>query len=288
MLKSTITRVAMLAALLALFALVAPTLFAQSTLDGAIGGTVTDQTNAVVAGAKVTVRNLETNEKFNGESDSNGSYRVTHLRPGTYEVTITSGSFATFKADRIVVEVGRVTSIEAKMNVGGKTETELRYQHYSVVMSRKRRMCFFSACNIDGQNSRKSPRAGWKWDPRIPKAQQIMKECYGSPPKFSRGHMTRREDPGWGPPTFAKRGNEDSMHVTNVVPQMQAFNAPIWLTLEEYALQHAREDEMKISVFTGPYFAEGDPIMYGVRIPLAFWKVIAFIHDETGEPCATR
>ena len=123
MLKSTITRVAMLAALLALFALVAPTLFAQSTLDGAIGGTVTDQTNAVVAGAKVTVRNLETNEKFNGESDSNGSYRVTHLRPGTYEVTITSGSFATFKADRIVVEVGRVTSIEAKMNVGGKTET---------------------------------------------------------------------------------------------------------------------------------------------------------------------
>jgi endonuclease G len=24
-----------------------------------------------------------------------------------------------------------------------------------------------------------------------------------------------------------------------------------------------------------------------VRIPLAFWKVIAFIHDETGELCAT-
>ena len=27
--------------------------------------------------------------------------------------------------------------------------------------------------------------------------------------------------------------------------------------------------------------------MYGVRIPLAFWKVIAFIHDETGKLCAT-
>jgi endonuclease G, mitochondrial len=170
----------------------------------------------------------------------------------------------------------------------GSTETALNYQHYSVVMSRSRRMCFFSAVNIDGNLSKKSARVRWKWDPRIPKAQQIMNECYGSPPKFSRGHMTRREDPGWGENArTAKKGNEDSMHVTNVTPQMQAFNAPIWLALEDYALQHAREDEMKISVFTGPYFDRQDPEMYGVRIPLAFWKVIAFIHDDTGKLSAT-
>ena len=77
------------------------------------------------------------------------------------------------------------------------------------------------------------------------------------------------------------------MHVTNVAPQMQAFNAPIWLALEDYALQHAREDEMKISVFTGPYFTDRDPDMYGVLIPLTYWKVIAFIHDDTGKLCAT-
>src|SRR5262249_19846448 len=167
------------------------------------------------------------------------------------------------------------------------SETELRYEHFSVVMSRSRRLCFLSACNIDGNQSRKSPRPPRKWDPRSPKAQQIMRECYGPPPKFSRGHMTRREDPVWGSPATAKRGNEDSMHVTNTTPQMQAFNAPIWLALEDYALQHAREDEMKISVFTGPYFADNDPEMYGVRIPVVFWKVIAFIHDRTGELCAT-
>src|SRR5882757_410345 len=77
------------------------------------------------------------------------------------------------------------------------------------------------------------------------------------------------------------------MHVTNTTPQMQAFNAPIWLALEDYALGHAKEDAMKISVFTGAYFADRDPEMYGVRIPLAFWKIIAFIHDETGKLCAT-
>jgi endonuclease G len=169
----------------------------------------------------------------------------------------------------------------------GEFETELRYEHYSVVMSRSRRMCFFSAVNIDGNLAKKSKRVGWKWDPRIPKAQQIMNECYGSPPKFSRGHMTRREDPAWGDAATAKRGNEDSMHVTNTTPQMQTFNAPIWLALEDYALGHAREDEMKISVFTGPYFSDDDPEMYGVRIPLAFWKIIAFIHDDTGKLCAT-
>lgn len=169
----------------------------------------------------------------------------------------------------------------------GENQTELRYEHFSVVMSRSRRMCFLSACNIDGNLSKKSARAAWKFDPRIPRTQQIMRECYGSPPKFSRGHMTRREDPSWGTLEVAKRGNEDSMHVTNVTPQMQAFNAPIWLALEDYALQHAREDDMKISVFTGPYFTERDPDMYGVSIPLTFWKVIAFIHDDTGKLCAT-
>jgi endonuclease G len=44
---------------------------------------------------------------------------------------------------------------------------------------------------------------------------------------------------------------------------------------------------MKISVFTGPYMTEEDPELYGVRIPIAFWKVIAFIHDKTGKLCAT-
>lgn len=201
-----------------------------------------------------------------------------------------TGYVPTFLGDRFAVDLPEVTRDAGdvlEFEIGGVTQSELRYQHFTVVMSSSRRMCFFSACNIDGQQSRKSPRVAWKWDPRIPKSQQIMKECYGNPPKFSRGHMTRREDPGWGEPYQAKLGNEDSMHVTNVTPQMQAFNSPIWLALEDYALQHAREDDMKISVFTGPYFGQHDPEMYGVRIPVAFWKVIAFIHDETGKLCAT-
>lgn len=169
----------------------------------------------------------------------------------------------------------------------GENREILDYQHFSVLMSRSRRLCRYSACNIDGATSKKRKRKGWRNDPRIRNTEQIRKECYGNPPKFSRGHMTRREDPVWGTDSDASTGNVDSMHVTNAVPQIQPFNAGIWLSLEDYALDHTRDDDMRISVFTGPFLEENDPIHFGVQIPLVFWKVIAFVHDETGKLSVT-
>jgi hypothetical protein len=116
-------RIATLVVLLALLTLAGTSaLMAQSNLDGGITGVITDQTNAVVTGATVTVRNQDTNEQFTATADSAGGFRVIRLRPGTYEVTVTSGSFAPFKASNIIVEVGRVTPITVKLAVGGKAE----------------------------------------------------------------------------------------------------------------------------------------------------------------------
>ncbi|MEI9425920.1 DNA/RNA non-specific endonuclease [Mesorhizobium sp. Cs1299R1N1] len=198
------------------------------------------------------------------------------------------GYVATFLGDEFAVELPTIVKGKSDILTWGSGRDVLPYEHFSVVMNAKRRQCFFSACNIDGQRSKSSKRTAWRFDPRIPLEMQIMKECYGSTPKFSRGHMSRREDPAWGETAeVIQRGADDSMHVTNVTPQMQSFNAPIWLALEDYALQHAREDDQRISVFTGPYFNKNDPTMFGVRIPVKFWKVIAFVHDETHELCAT-
>ena len=169
-----------------------------------------------------------------------------------------------------------------------KEDHVLRYEHFSLAMSKARRMCIYSACNLDGRTATGGiARVPWRLDPRIPQEAQIIKECYGNPPKFSRGHMTRREDPVWGNENAKMRGNADSMTVTNATPQMQSFNAPVWLALENYALKHARDDKMRISVFTGPVFKSNDSVKFGVKVPVEFWKVIAFIHDETGELCAT-
>jgi DNA/RNA endonuclease G (NUC1)/V8-like Glu-specific endopeptidase len=171
----------------------------------------------------------------------------------------------------------------------GSSEHVLRYRHFSVVMCESRRLCWFSAVNIDGKQSRwRIGRTRWRTDPRIPISAQIKRECYGNPPKFSRGHMTRRQDPMWGDSeSTASQGNSDSMHVTNAAPQMQTFNGGIWLDLEDYALDNARRDDMRISVFTGPFFRANDHAKHGVKIPLKYWKVIAFIHDQTGELTAT-
>ncbi len=162
----------------------------------------------------------------------------------------------------------------------GGTGTELKYQHFSVIMSASRRMPIITAVNIDGSQSRRLPRIDkWSYDGRLNQSDQIGNELYNSN-ELDRGHMVRREDPVWGDANTAKRANVDTFHYTNSCPQMAGVNQRTWLGLEEYVLQHTREDEMRISVFTGPYFSDDDMTYRGALIPKAFWKVIAFQLDD--------
>jgi len=97
--------------------------YAQSTTDGAIGGTVYDSTGAVVANAKVTVHNNGTNAEQTITGDASGYYRVTNLQPGTYTVTINGGGLAPYKAEQVIVSVGSVTDLSPRLGVGGTSET---------------------------------------------------------------------------------------------------------------------------------------------------------------------
>jgi endonuclease G, mitochondrial len=174
--------------------------------------------------------------------------------------------------------------------------TVLTYRNFSVEMRKDRRLCYYSAVNIDGSATFdiKGARPGWKFDERLDRALQIKDECYGDERrgKFSRGHMTRREDPNWGEDRDqAVISNRHTFFVTNACPQVQPFNAGVWLSLEDYALENCERDDMRIAVFTGPIFRDGganaDPEYFGVKVPVEFWKVIAFKHDETKELTAT-
>jgi len=163
----------------------------------------------------------------------------------------------------------------------------LNYQHFSVVLSKSRRMAVFVAVNIDGQKSKKIERANdvWALDGRVPIEAQIGEELYFDN-DLDRGHLVRREDPNWGSHDEAETANQDTFHFTNCSPQMAAFNQKTWLGLENYILNEARVSKDQISVFTGPIFGGRDPEYRGVRIPLAYWKVIAFVNDQ-GRPSAT-
>ncbi|UIJ70326.1 DNA/RNA non-specific endonuclease [Aurantimonas sp. HBX-1] len=174
---------------------------------------------------------------------------------------------------------------EDVLGVEGADGGRLDYTHFSVVMSRSRRIAMFVAVNIDGSTSRSIERGSDKWflDGRIPIDAQVGEELYAEN-LLDRGHLVRREDPNWGPD--AEVANDDTFHFTNCAPQMGAFNQRTWLSLEDYVLKNTRRWGERVTVFTGPVFRDDDRFYRHVRIPTAFWKVIAFVNDA-GRPSAT-
>jgi len=98
-------------------------LLAQSTTDGAIGGTVYDIHGAVVANARVTVHNTGTNAEKTIPTNSTGYYRITNLAPGVYIVTVNQQGFAPYKAQQVIVQVGSVTDVSPRLEVGATSET---------------------------------------------------------------------------------------------------------------------------------------------------------------------
>lgn len=95
---------------------------AQSTTTGAIGGVVTNPAGEVVPGAAITARNLGTNKEDSAVSDDQGRFRVVNLDPGTYMVTVNASGFSPFTVDKLIVEVGLVTNVEAGVTIGPVSE----------------------------------------------------------------------------------------------------------------------------------------------------------------------
>ncbi len=76
-----------------------------------ISGTVTDSTAAVIPKAKATARNLATNALRDTATDGFGSYRITNLIPGVYEVLFEKAGFKTVEYARVELTVGQVQNL---------------------------------------------------------------------------------------------------------------------------------------------------------------------------------
>lgn len=163
--------------------------------------------------------------------------------------------------------------------------TRLDYMHFSITMSRSRRIALYVGANIDGQTQVEVPRTNdsWSYDGRLPVTAQIGEELYADN-GLDRGHLVRRQDPNWG--DEAEVANKDTFHFTNCSPQMSGFNQKTWLELENYILDNTRRWKARATVFTGPVFSEDDRVYRGVKIPTAFWKVVAYMGDD-GKPSAS-
>ena len=160
----------------------------------------------------------------------------------------------------------------------------LRYTHYSVVMNKERRFAFYTAVNIDGNSLKRFSRAdAWFLDPRIAEGDQAGDELYKNN-ELDRGHLVRRLDPVWGDETTARLADADTFYFTNATPQHAQFNQKTWLSLEDHILGNTDVHDLKVSVFTGPVFQEGDRVYRGIQLPEQYWKVVAMVKDTPAKP----
>ncbi|MGC2543346.1 MAG: carboxypeptidase-like regulatory domain-containing protein, partial [Candidatus Sulfotelmatobacter sp.] len=101
----------------ALFSAVAS--FAQT---GTIAGTVTDSSWAVVQGADITVRNTATNEAHQTTSGATGTYSITNLPVGSYEIMVKKEGFKAYHLPSIELTVAQALTVDPQLLTGAATE----------------------------------------------------------------------------------------------------------------------------------------------------------------------
>jgi outer membrane receptor protein involved in Fe transport len=102
----------------------AVTAHAQTQITaGTIQGTVTDQAGAVVPGATVEVKNLETNQVRTLTTDEDGRFVALQLSPGHYTVSVSKSGFATLVQEDFPLTVGETVPLNLSMKVSQVVET---------------------------------------------------------------------------------------------------------------------------------------------------------------------
>ncbi|HSY69071.1 MAG TPA: TonB-dependent receptor [Edaphobacter sp.] len=108
--------------LVAAASLVTSPLLAQSSTQGAIGGTVFDTTDAVVPKAAVTIHNDGTNADIHLSADDSGYFKAPLVEPGTYTVTILAKGFRDYRANQVIVQVGQLTTVTPHLVTGSESQ----------------------------------------------------------------------------------------------------------------------------------------------------------------------
>lgn len=168
-----------------------------------------------------------------------------------------------------------------------ENEFVVPYINYSLLMSRSTKQALYSAANVDLSKMKKVPsRKGRNWfvDRRVGATNQIPNYPYQGT-LWDRGHLTRRTAVTWGEDSnYATRASNDSCAYTNACMQHKNFNEDDWRAIELLVSSFTNAD--KLSVLTGPIFTRADRYYtkefedFPVRIPAAFWKILAYVNDE--------
>ncbi len=95
---------------------------AQIANAGAVLGVVADRSGAVVAGAAVTARNINTGFNKEAQTDSTGSFEILGLPIGSYTVNVSMQGFKTWSAKNLVLEIGQRSRLSPVLDIGSSSE----------------------------------------------------------------------------------------------------------------------------------------------------------------------
>ena len=110
-------------ALLSFLPLIAMLSWGQSANLGAIEGTITDASGAVVPGVSLSATNPATRLRFSTQSNDDGIFRFAVVPVGTYDLKAQKQGFATLVEKGIAVNVGSKVNLDLKLPVAGVSET---------------------------------------------------------------------------------------------------------------------------------------------------------------------
>jgi Carboxypeptidase regulatory-like domain/TonB dependent receptor-like, beta-barrel len=91
----------------------------QTAVDGAISGFVVDAGGAALVGAVMQVQNVADGTMNRATTEGKGEFLVAHLPAGEYQVDVEYALFAHLTLQPVIVEVGGVTSVVARMRISG-------------------------------------------------------------------------------------------------------------------------------------------------------------------------
>jgi hypothetical protein len=108
---------------LATVLLAAATAAAQVAPTASVAGTVTDPSGAAVAGAQVTLTNVETGFERTVATQSDGSYSFTQVPVGLYRVGATAAGFSQYRQSGIRLNVNTPATLDVRLALGTVGET---------------------------------------------------------------------------------------------------------------------------------------------------------------------